>query len=121
MSDSTNYIFTLTTFSQDADRVATPLVLANNALAMGHNAYLWLTMEGVKLAITNAAEVLQPVSFPKVSELLQTFLENGGSIGVCPPCGKTHGVNDDNMVSGAQWHGASAFLETAKHGQVFSF
>jgi hypothetical protein len=29
------YLFTITHFDSDADRVATPLVLANNALAAG--------------------------------------------------------------------------------------
>jgi len=121
MSEAKTYVFTLTTFSQDADRVATPLVLANNALAMGHKALIWLTLDGAKLAVTNAAEALHPVSFPKVSELLATFLSNGGRIGVCPPCGKTHGVNDDNMLTGAQWLGAAALLESSQDGQVFSF
>lgn len=36
MSDGTHkYLFTITTFDADADRVATPLVLANSALAGG--------------------------------------------------------------------------------------
>ena len=52
----------------------------------------WASLEGVKLAKQGAATGLIPKSFPSVAELLKTFSENGGRIGVCPPCAKTHGV-----------------------------
>jgi predicted peroxiredoxin len=44
------YLFTLTAFGEDSDRVATPLVLANSALATGKDVLLWLVMDGVELA-----------------------------------------------------------------------
>ena len=115
------YVFTITTYDSDADRVATPLVLANNALAGGADVLLWLTVDGANLARRGAADSLKPKSFPPVAELLKTYTENGGRIGVCPPCGKTHGVNDDNMVAHAEWMGASAILSAAQERQAFSF
>jgi predicted peroxiredoxin len=71
----------------------TPLLLPNNALAAGGHVLGWASLEGVKLAKQGAATGLIPKkSFPPVAELLKTFSENGGRIGVCPPCAKTHGV-----------------------------
>lgn len=115
------YLFTITHHGGDADRVATPLVLANNALAAGGDVLLWLTVEGANLGKQGGAEGLIPKSFPPVSELLNTFIANGGRIGVCPPCGKTHGVTDDNMVANAEWMGAQALLAAAQERQAFSF
>lgn len=115
------YLFTLTHFDGDPDRVATPLALAVDALATGADTLLWLTMNGAKLARRGAADALVPKSFPPVAELLAMYIESGGRIGVCPPCGKTHGVTEQNIVANAQWMGASALLLEARDRQVFSF
>lgn len=115
------YLFTVTHFDGDPDRVATPLVLANNALAAGGDVLLWLTVEGANLGKKGAADALVPKSFPPVAQLLETFIQSGGRIGVCPPCGKTHGVTDDNIVASAEWMGAAAMLVAAQDRQAFSF
>jgi uncharacterized protein involved in oxidation of intracellular sulfur len=115
------YLFTITTYDSDPDRVATPLVLANSALAGGADVLLWLTVEGANLARQGAADTLKPKSFPPVADLLNLFTANGGRIGVCPPCGKTHGVTDANMVASAEWMGAAAVLGAAQERQAFSF
>lgn len=116
-----NYLFTVTTYDDDPDRVATPFVLANSALAGGADVLLWLTVEGANLGRKGAADSLKPKSFPPVTELLAAFAENGGRIGVCPPCGKTHGVTDENMVTNGEWMGAAAVLSAAQDRQAFSF
>jgi predicted peroxiredoxin len=115
------YLFTVTHFDSDADRVATPFVLANNALAAGADVLLWLTVEGANLGKRGAADKVIPKSFPPVAELLKTFTENGGRIGVCPPCGKTHGVTNENILPNAEWMGAQAVLLAGEERQVFSF
>jgi predicted peroxiredoxin len=120
-TQQTKYLFTVTHFDADPDRVATPLVLANNALAAGGDVLLWLTVDGANLGKRGAADGLIPKSFPPVADLLKTFAENGGKIGVCPPCGKTHGVTNENMLPDAEWMGAAAVLGAAEGRQTFSF
>jgi len=115
------YLFTITTYDGDPDRVATSLVLANSALAGGGDVLLWLTVEGANLARKGAADALKPKSFPPAADLLKAFADNGGRIGVCPPCGKTHGVTDENMVTNGEWMGAAAVLGAAQERQAFSF
>lgn len=44
----TSYLFIVTHYDSDADRAATPLVLANNALAAGADVLLWLTADGAE-------------------------------------------------------------------------
>jgi uncharacterized protein involved in oxidation of intracellular sulfur len=122
MSKQTNkYLFTITHYDSDPDRVATPLVLANNALAAGGDVLVWLTVDGANLGKRGSADGLIPKSFPPVAKLLETFTENGGRIGVCPPCGKTHGVTEDNMIPSGEWMGAQAVLAAAEERQTFSF
>jgi predicted peroxiredoxin len=115
------YLFTVTHFDSDPDRVATPLVLANNALAAGGDVLIWTSLEGVMLAKEGAAGGLIPKSFPPVAELLKTFSENGGRIGVCPPCAKTHGVTQENMLPNAEFMGGAAAIGAAQDRQTFTF
>ena len=117
-----NYLFTITTFdNEDADRVATPLVLANSALANGKDVLIWLTMDGVELARQGAASKLTPRSFAPISELLGNYIDNGGRIGICPPCANTHGLTDDNIIDTAELMGAVAMLGETSGRQTFSF
>jgi len=118
---STEYLFTLTSFNGDGDRVAAPLVLANTALATGGNVILWLSLEGVELARAGSADQLTTQSFPPVSELLDTFIEHGGRIGVCPPCAKTHELSEDSLVRNAEWMGAAVVVEAAAHRKTMAF
>ena len=120
-SNQNKYLFTVTHFDGDADRVAAPLVLANNALAAGGDVVVWVTLEGVMLAKQGAADGLIPKSFPPVADLLKVFKENGGRIGVCPPCAKTHGVTQENMLANAEFMGGAAVIGAAQDRQAFTF
>ena len=115
------YLFTVTHYGDNADRVAAPLVLANNALATGADVLLWFSVDGTEFAKKGAADGIVPPSLPPLTELLNAFEKNGGRIGVCPPCGKTHGVTEENMVANGEWMGAAAVLEAAQERQAFSF
>jgi predicted peroxiredoxin len=115
------YMFTLTSFWQDPDRVAMPLVLGNSALALDHDVVIWLTLEGVYLAKSGAADTIIPKAFPPIKELLQAFIEGGGRIGICPPCGQLHGVTEDIMIDNAEWMGAAVMVDLARGRNTFSF
>jgi predicted peroxiredoxin len=119
--NTNRYLFVITGFDVEPDRTAGPLVLANNALGLGGDVLVWLTHEAVNLAKQNKADGVKPKSFPALGELLANFCEAGGRIGICPPCGATHGVTDDNMVSNASWMGAAAMLDEMQGRQTLSF
>jgi predicted peroxiredoxin len=116
-----HYLFTITHFDGDADRVAAPLVLANNALAADGDVLIWTSLEAVKLARKGDADGLLPKSFPPVAELLKAFIDKGGRIGVCPPCAKTHGVTQENLLPNAEFMGGAAVIGAAEDRQTFSF
>lgn len=116
-----NYVFSITHFDDDPERVAVPLVLANNALAMGSKVLVWLTLDAVKLASNASPNGLTSKSFPPIDELLATFAENGGEFGVCPPCAKTHHLTEEDLVKNAAFMGAAAFLEKAQASQTAWF
>lgn len=122
MSENRKFLFALTHFDDDPDRAAVPLVLACNALASGaEDVILWTTAQGVNIAKKGAAAKVPNISFPPLHELLETFLESGGQLGVCPPCAKTHGVTEETKVDGATWIGGAALIEVMKDRETSWF
>lgn len=123
MADSAqpSYLFTITQFDAEEDRAAVPLVLANSALAAGGDVLIWLTLKGVLLAKSGEAARAPNRSFPPAADLLESFRQAGGKIGVCPPCAKTHGVTEENMLLGAQWMGGAAYVAEMATRQTVSF
>jgi len=118
---SNNFVFSITHFDSDPERVAVPLVLANNALAMGGKVLVWLTLDAVRLASNAGPNGLTSKSFPPIDELLATFAENGGEIGVCPPCAKTHDLAEKDLVGNANFMGAAALLAQTQVSQTAWF
>ncbi len=114
------YFYTLTSID-DLDRIAVPLVLANAALAMGQEALIWLTLDGVKIAKKGVADNLVSPSFSKIKDLLQQYTDAGGKLGICPACAKTHEVSEDDVIENASWMGAAAVQEAALGRQILSF
>ncbi|MDX2481069.1 MAG: hypothetical protein QNK24_12140, partial [Desulfuromusa sp.] len=64
---------------------------------------------------------LTPKSFAPVCELLDTYIDNGGRIGIFPPCAQTHGLSDENKIDRAELMGAVAMLDETSGRQTFSF
>jgi predicted peroxiredoxin len=119
-NETGTYFYTLSS-TQDPDRIAVPLVLANAALSMGQEAYLWLTLDGVKVGKKGAMDDMVSPSFAAIKDLLNKFQEAGGRMGICPACAGTHGVTDDNMVDNAEWMGAAAVQEAALGRHIMTF
>jgi len=120
MSNQETYYYTLTAFD-NPDQVAVPLVLANAALAMGSDAIVWTTLEGVHLGKKGSADDMHSPSFGPVKELINQFVNAGGRIGICPACANTHGVTDENIVENGLWMGAAAVTEAIQNRNSLSF
>lgn len=119
-TESGTYFYTLST-SNDPDRIAVPLVLANAALSMGQEALLWLTLDGVKVAKQGAMDEVVAPSFSAITELLAQFIEAGGKLGICPACATTHGITKDNIIDNVTWMGAAAVQAAALGRHTMSF
>jgi predicted peroxiredoxin len=81
-------LYIITNFSaQGPDRIATPLVLANCALAVDSDVVIWLTMDGVELAREGSADTVPGNSFSPLSELLDSFIETAVASEYALPAG----------------------------------
>jgi predicted peroxiredoxin len=62
-----------------------------------------------------AAEKARPNPLdPPVKDMIQTVLDNGGQIFVCPPCAGVRGYEKEDLIDGVSLAGSVAMLNVAK-------
>lgn len=106
-----NFCVNLTRSTDDPDRATVALVVANAAVASGKETMIFLSSEGVRLAVKGVAETINEEGFQPMATLLQNFLAAGGAIWVCSPCFKKRGYTEEQLVEGATIAGGAKLVE----------
>ena len=101
----------------DDERASVAWSVANGGVASGYKVTMFLVSQGADWARKGAAIHARPNPLdPPVSEMMQTVLDNGGQILVCPPCAKVRGYVAEDLIEGVTLAGAPAMLEVVKQG-----
>lgn len=112
MSPSANrFVVTLTCSHDNTDRATVAFVVANAALGSDRDALVFLSVEGVRLAIRGEAEKIHESGFAPLAELIHQFTSNGGKILVCSPCFKKRGLDEGQLIPGAVIAGGAKLVE----------
>ncbi|MFI0457948.1 MAG: DsrE family protein, partial [Candidatus Thiodiazotropha endolucinida] len=89
----------------------------NGGIATGYEVTMFLVSAGADWARRGAAENARPNPLdPPVKEMMQTIIDSGGSILVCPPCAKVRGYDQDDLIEGAELAGSVAMLGVVSNG-----
>ena len=111
-------LFHCTHGRDDPERAIVPFIAANVAAASGQEAVVLLTIEGAWLCRRGYAETGERDGFPKLAELVATFVEAGGEIWGCSACTTPRGITEADLVSGAQIVGAATIVAAVAEGAV---
>ena len=103
------FCISLTRSLDDPDRATVAFVIANAAVASGQETMVFLSVEGVRLAVAGTADAIHEEGFQPLKDLMASFVEAGGTILVCSPCFKKreldsvqpHGRSDDRRRGAA--------------------
>jgi predicted peroxiredoxin len=116
MSDSKKLVVIVTRGCDD-ERSSVAWSVANGGVASGYQVTMFLVSAGADWARKGAAEYarLNPLD-PPVKDMMQTIIENGGSIFVCPPCAKVRGYEKEDLIEGAELAGSTAMLGVVSEG-----
>ncbi len=106
-----NFCVNLTRSTDDADRATVAMVVANAAVASGKNTMVFLSSEGVRLAVKGTAEAINEEGFQPMATLIQNFVAAGGIFWVCSPCLKKRGYTDGDLIAGATIVGGAKLVE----------
>jgi predicted peroxiredoxin len=95
------------------DRVAVAYLTAGAALDRGSDVVMWLTSEGVRLALQGYADDIRKDQDPPAARLHAQFIEKGGRFYVCPVCFNERDLDGDDLVENAELKGATPLLDFA--------
>ncbi len=101
----------------DDERSSVAWSIANTAAASEMDVTVFLVAAGVDWVRKGATKVAQlnPLD-PSIGDMLESFLDNGGRILVCPPCAKVRGYSEESVIDGATIAGAPVMLEEITQG-----
>ena len=107
---------------EDPERATMAFACASAAGAIGIDAKIFLTGDGVKLARKNYAEKVKPVEgMAPLKDLIDSFVDGGGKIQVCIPCLESRGIDKTDFLDGVEFINLADFAaETMRTDKVFT-
>lgn len=110
------FLVSLTNAKNDPDKATVGFVVANAAVASGQETVVFLNVEGAYLGAKGYAEEIHEEGFAPLKQLMEQFVEAGGSLWVCSPCYKKRGLEEDRLVEGATIVGGAKVVEFLSQG-----
>lgn len=101
----------------DDERATVAWTLAATGVASGQDVTVFLVSAGVDLVRRGAADVVQMnPKDPSMKDLIDSFIDGGGTIWACPPCSALRGYTEENFIDGVTITGAGPFHDLLKEG-----
>ena len=86
---------------EDPERASLPFVIASAALVMDVEAVVFLQGTAVLLAKEGCYEHVFAAGLPPLKDLMDSFIEQGGTILVCTPCIQERQITEDMLLEQA--------------------
>ena len=116
MSEKKKLVVVVTCGFND-ERSSVAWSVANGAIASDMEVTMFLVSSGVDWVRKGAVDTarLNPLD-PPIKDMIQTVLDSGAKILVCPPCAGVRNYGADDLIEGATLAGSVAMLEHVKMG-----
>lgn len=95
------FVVSLSRGKDDPDRATVAFTLANAAVGSEQETVMFLSSEGVRVAVEGYADDVAEKGFTPLKQLMNAFVEGGGKIYVCLPCFKKRDLDENALVQGA--------------------
>lgn len=110
------FCVSITNAKNDTDRATVGFVVANAAVGSDQETMVFLSTEGVRLAVRGYADDIHEEGFAPLQELLSNFVSAGGMVYVCSPCFKKRGLDENELIEGATIVGGAKLVEFLADG-----
>lgn len=106
----------LVTRGTDHELSSVAFTIACGGITSGMKVYAFLVSSAVDLVRRKAVDIAHVPPLDPLKALIDDFLARGGTIWACPPCVKSRGYTQEDLIPGATIQGASAMHERLKAG-----
>jgi predicted peroxiredoxin len=112
----------LTSAEHEPENVLIAYLMGVEALRAGKQVVMWLTKDGIDVAIEGFADKIVVPGAPSVSDLHEEYVTSGGRFFACPVCVKIREKQDAVWTRNAEVKGAPSVYEfTAGGALVFNY
>ena len=101
---------------EDPERAILPFVVGNVSASADQETIVLLTIDGVWNATRGYAEKVQQEGFQPLTDVMKSFLDNGGQIWACGACTNPRGITQDDLIEGAKIVTAAKVVEYMASG-----
>lgn len=116
MSQDTRELVVLVTRGIDHELSSVAFTIACGAITSGMKVYVFLTSAAIDLVRRGGAELTQVPPLEPLKALMTDFMARGGTVWACPPCVKSRGYTQQDLIEGVVIVGASAVHERLQAG-----
>lgn len=102
----------------DAEGPTIAFIVANTAAAADNETVVFLTSDSVNFALKGGADGVQTEGHEPLAQYIETLIENGGKLWVCPACATPRGIKPEDLIDGAEWQGAMPMIEFGKQASL---
>ena len=113
MANNGKVIVGCTHGDEDPDRVVVSYLTAGAALDEGKDVVMWLSSEGVRLALRGYVDRIHEGQEPPVKRVHDQFIQKGGRFFVCPICFNDRQLDEGQLVDNAELKGATPLMQFA--------
>lgn len=86
---------------EDPERASLPFVIGNAALVMDVDVTVMLQGTGVLLAVRECYKHVFAAGLPPLKDLVDSFLEQGGTLLICTPCIDERKITKEMLLEGS--------------------
>lgn len=116
MEAATNKLVVLMTKGIDSELSSVAFTIANGGLSAGLKVSVFLTSAAIDLVRKGGQRMTHVPPLDPLSTLIEDFQKRGGTIWACPPCVKSRGYEQEDLIDGVVIVGASAMHAEIKEG-----
>ncbi len=116
MDEQSRELWVLVTHGIDHELSSVAFTVARGGITAGLKVSIFLTSAGVDLVRKGAVELTEVKPLDPLAAQIKDFMSRGGTIYACPPCAKTRGYEQGDLLEGVTIAGASVMHESIKAG-----
>jgi predicted peroxiredoxin len=116
MAQDTRKLVVLMTHGADHELSSVAFTVACGGITSGLKVYAFLTSAAIDLVRRRSVDLTHVAPMDPLKALMSDFMARGGTIWACPPCVKSRGYTQEDLIDGVTIQGASALHERLKAG-----